>query len=106
MNSKLIEAFEDLDILKMEEALQNGADSNCIHPDGGTILSRAVDLAIDENIQAGGQPGEENLEFVGLLMSHGADIYKAADNSSSAIECAIAYGHAVNVVKYLERYGS
>ena len=51
---QLVNAFENLDLKVMELAINAGANGNCTHPDGGTILRVAVDHTIDNNIQAGG----------------------------------------------------
>lgn len=103
---KLIEAFEDLDLKAMELAIKNGANVNCPHPDGGSLLSVAVDHAIDSNIQAGGKPGEEEMEYVTLLLKNGADINLKLFGNSSALECAEAYKSAKNMVVYLESFNS
>jgi len=106
INQQLIDAFEDLNLAAMEYSINNGADVNCSHPDGGSLLSVAVDSAIDSNIQAGGSPGEEGLEYITLLLKNGADINLKLYNHSSALECAKAYSHATNVVIYLESFNS
>ncbi len=106
INQQLIDAFEDLNLAAMERAIKEGADVNCSHPDGGSLLSVAVDFAIDSNIQGGGRPGEEELEYVTLLLKSGAAINLKLDDHSSALECAKAYKHAANVVVYLESYNS
>ncbi|QFT54460.1 hypothetical protein [Microbulbifer sp. THAF38] len=102
----LIEAFENLDLAAMRSAIEMGADINCPHPDGGSILSVAVDSAIDSCIQSGGGPGDEELEFVELLLNSGADIFLKFGDSSSAIECAKAYKSVKNIVVYLESFHS
>ncbi len=106
IDNKLIQAFEDLDLGSMELAIENGANVNCAHPDGGSLLSIAVDSAIDTNIQAGGKPGEEELDFVQLLLGNGADIELKIGAASSAIECAKSYKSATNIAAYLESYNS
>jgi hypothetical protein len=106
MNKKLVEAFEDLNLLAMELAIKNGADINCSHPDGGTLLSVAVDSAIDSNIQSGGQPGDEELRYVALLLEKGADINLKILGQSSALERAEAYKSARNVVDFLQEFNS
>jgi len=103
---ELIQAFEELNLVAMAAAIEKGASVNCAHPDGGSLLSVAVDHALDSCIQAGGSPGDEEKEFVDLLLKNGADIHLKYGGSSSAIECAKAYKSANNMVAYLETFNS
>ncbi len=102
---ELIKAFENQDLEAMELAIQKGADVNCFHPDGASILAIAVDSAIDSCIQFGDKPGEEELEFVDLLVRNGADIDLKLNGSHSAVESARVY-KAEHVVTHLKGINS
>jgi len=98
--------YQPLKILIMKLAIKNGADVNCAHPDGGSLLSVVVDFTIDSNYQAGGKPGDEDLKYIELLLINGADINLRYGGFTSAVEAAKVYRSAKNIVTYLEGYNA
>lgn len=105
IDDALMKGMDDLDAEAMDEALRSGAKANCFDDEGDTPLHIMVDSSIDGTIQSGGSPGDEPLEFIEVLLRHGADIHLKNKKGASALDWAKKY-RAGKVVSYITNFNS
>lgn len=87
-NTPLIEAVKNVQLTRVKELIDSGADVNQPGEQGWTPLNWAA--------------GKGNLEIVTLLVENGADVFKVGRDQRTPNMIALAAGH-VDVVKFLRQ---
>jgi uncharacterized protein len=84
----------------LELLISLGAVINRKGYEGNTPLHIAVDMAIDGNIQSGGNSGDEPINIISALIRHGADIHAMNNKGDTPLDWAKEY-HSMKVIEVL-----